>query len=65
VTLPPLLARLLGPRDRNGDGFLDRDYVFVPAATGIACGATSVSLTGTLANGNAFAGTDTIKTVLC
>ena len=65
VVLPPLLAKLLGPRDRNGDGYLDRDYVFVPAATGIACGATSASLTGTLANGTAFAGTDAIRTVLC
>jgi hypothetical protein len=65
VVLPPLLAKLLGPRDRNGDGYLDRDYVFVPAATGIACGATTAALTGTLANDTAFAGTDAIRTVLC
>jgi hypothetical protein len=65
AALPPLLARLLTPRDRNGDGYLDRDYVFVPAATGISCGATSVTLTGTLANGTTFAGTNAIRTVLC
>ena len=58
MALPPLLARMLAPRDRNGDGYLDRDYVFVPVATGISCGATSASLTGTLANGTAFSGTD-------
>ena len=65
AVLPSLLARLLAPRDRNGDGYLDRDYVFVPAATGISCGATSAGLTGTLANGTAFAGTDAIRTILC
>ena len=65
AALPAPLARLLAPRDRNGDGYLDRDYLFVPAATGISCGATSASLTGTLANGTAFAGTDAIRTVLC
>ena len=65
AALPAPLARLLAPRDRNGDGYLDRDYVFVPAGTGISCGATSASLTGTLANGTAFAGTDAIRTVLC
>jgi hypothetical protein len=65
ATLPAALARLLAPRDRNGDGYLDRDYVFVPAATGIVCGATSASLTGTLAKGTAFTGTDRIRTILC
>lgn len=65
ATLPPSLARLLTPRDRNHDGYLDRDYVFVPKATGISCGATSVDLTGTLTNGTPFAGTDAIRTVLC
>jgi hypothetical protein len=65
AVLPPALARLFAPRDRNGDGYLDRDYLFVPAATGISCGATSVSLTGTLTNGTTFAGTDAIRTVLC
>lgn len=65
AVLPPALARLLEPRDRNGDGYLDRDYVFVPSATGIACGATSAALTGTLTNGTAFTGTDAIRTVLC
>ena len=65
AVLPSLLARLLAPRDRNGDGYLDRDYVFVPAATGISCGATSANLTGTLANGTTFAGTDAIRTVRC
>ena len=65
ATLPPAFSGLLAPRDRNGDGYLDRDYVFVPAATGIVCGATSASLTGTLANGTAFTGTDRIQTILC
>jgi hypothetical protein len=65
AVLPPALARLFAPRDRNGDGYLDRDYLFVPSATGISCGATSVSLTGTLTNGTTFAGTDAIRTVLC
>jgi len=65
AALPAPLARLLAPRDRNGDGYLDRDYVFVPAATGISCGATSVGLSGTLTNGTAFAGMDAIRTIIC
>ena len=65
AALPPVLAQLLKPRDRNGDGYLDRDYVFVPSATGITCGATSAALTGTLTNGAAFAGRDAIRTILC
>jgi hypothetical protein len=65
AALPPILAQLLKPRDRNGDGYLDRDYVFVPSATGITCGATSAALTGTLTNGAVFAGRDAIRTILC
>ena len=34
------------PHDRDKDGYLDRDFLFVPAATGITCSSTSVSLTG-------------------
>ncbi len=69
VAIPPwlvrLFPRLFAPRDRNGDGYLDRDYFFAPASTGIACGATSVNLTGTLSGGGTFSGTDAIKTVHC
>jgi hypothetical protein len=63
VAIPPALAKLFVPKDRNGDGLLDRDYLFVPKATGIACGATSASLTGTLDGGGSFSGTDSVKTV--
>lgn len=65
AVIPPSLARFFAPKDRNGDGFLDQDYLFVPAATGIVCGDTSVGLTGTLTGGESFSGTDAIKTVHC
>jgi hypothetical protein len=65
VAIPPSLASLFRPQDRNGDGFLDRDYLFVPAQTGIQCGDTATTLSGTLTDGTAFSGTGSITTVAC
>ncbi len=48
-------------RDRHADMIL----FFKTRDTGIACGDTSVSLTGETLGGQAIAGSDTIKTVLC
>ena len=59
--IPPALAKLFVPKDRNGDGFLDRDFLFAPAATGITCHSTAVSLTGTTGSGGTFSGSDAVK----
>jgi hypothetical protein len=61
--IPPALAKLFVPKDRNGDGILDRDFLFVPAATGITCGSTTVSLTGTISGGGTFSGSDAVKPI--
>ena len=53
------------PHDRDKDGYLDRDFLFVPAATGITCSSTSVSLTGKTADGTPFSGTDSVTPVRC
>jgi hypothetical protein len=63
--IPASLARYFVPKDRNGDGRLDRDYLFVPAATGITCSSSTVSLTGTLTGGGTFAGSDAVRPILC
>ena len=44
------------------DGNLNRLYVFSPAATGITCGQTSVTLTGQTTGGTHVLGTDSIRT---
>ena len=49
--------------DRDGD--LDLVLQFYTADTGIACGDTSASLTGKTTGGQAFQGSDSIKTVGC
>jgi hypothetical protein len=52
-------------RDVNGDGALDLVLHFTIQETGIACGDTSVSLTGETFDGRKIQGSDTITTVRC
>jgi hypothetical protein len=59
-SVPSALTR---PFDANHDGKLDRVYWFSPAATGITCGQTSVTLTGGTSAGRSFTGRDAIRTV--
>ena len=63
--IPPAQRKRFAPHDRNHDGYLDRDFRFVPAATGITCSSTSVSLTGHTADGTSFSGSDAVKPVRC
>ena len=63
--IPPAQRKRFAPHDRNHDGFLDRDFRFVPADTGITCSSTSVSLTGHTADGTSFSGSDAVKPVRC
>jgi hypothetical protein len=63
--IPRALRKRFAPRDRNKDGYLDRDFRFVPAATGITCSSTSVSLTGRTVGGASFSGSDAVKPVHC
>jgi len=63
--IPPDQTKRFAPHDRNHDGYLDRDFRFVPAATGITCSSTSVSLTGHTADGTSFSGSDAVKPVRC
>jgi hypothetical protein len=60
ASVPAILSR---PFDANRDGNLDRVYFFSPAATGITCGQTSVTLTGQTTDGTHIVGTDSIRTV--
>jgi hypothetical protein len=52
-------------QDVNLDGFTDLMTHFVARDSGIACGDTSVTLSGFLLGGGVFAGTDSIRTVGC
>ncbi|MGH3139238.1 MAG: hypothetical protein ACRDQE_05855 [Gaiellales bacterium] len=63
--IPSDQTKRFAPKDRNHDGYLDRDFRFVPAATGITCSSTSVSLTGRTAGGTSFSGSDAVKPVHC
>lgn len=51
--------------DVNGDGRLDLVLHFRTQESGIACGDTSVSLTGKTLQGQAFRGSDSLVTVGC
>ena len=51
--------------DVDGDGDLDMILHFAAQATGIECGDTSAVLTGSLAGGGTFRGSDPIRTVGC
>ena len=51
--------------DVNGDGRLDLLLHFRTQESGIACGDTSVSITGATLQGQAFRGSDSIVTVGC
>ncbi len=52
-------------RDVNCDGFVDLLVHFKTQETGILCGDTEATLTGTLQDGSAVEGTDSIRTVGC
>jgi FG-GAP repeat len=67
VRFGPAGARPFAVRERdvNGDGRLDAVYYFKTNLTGIACGDTSASLVGVIAEGQPFAGTDLIQTEGC
>ena len=66
VRFGPAGARPFAVRERdvNGDGRLDAVYYFKTNLTGIACGDTSASLV-VIAEGQTFAGTDSIQTKEC
>jgi hypothetical protein len=51
--------------DVDGDGDSDMILHFKTKDTGIACGDTSASLTGTTSAGNAISGSDSIQTISC
>ena len=51
--------------DVNRDGFNDLLLHFKTAETGIACGDTSASLSGTTFGGEAIQGTDSVTAVPC
>ena len=51
--------------DVNGDGRLDMVLHFATNASGITCGQTSVTLTGTTLGGQVIEGSDDITTVVC
>jgi hypothetical protein len=51
--------------DVNADGRDDLQLLFAIQASGIPCGATSVSLTGQTRSGQAIHGADTIMTTGC
>jgi hypothetical protein len=51
--------------DVDGDGDVDMVLHFPTPATGIACGDTSATLSGQTVGGQAFQGTDTLKTAGC
>jgi len=52
-------------QDVNLDGFMDLIAHFRSPETGIVCGDTEATLTGSLLNGQALAGTDHFRTVAC
>ena len=58
-------AQGTGQLDVNGDGRLDLLLHFRTQESGIACGDTSVSITGETLQGQAFRGSDSIVTVGC
>ena len=51
--------------DVNNDGFSDMLFHFNTQDTGIACGDTEATLSGETFGGDAFTGTDSVKTVGC
>lgn len=52
-------------KDVDRDGDLDLMLHFHVGETGIVCGATEVTLTGETFDGQAIAGSDSIRTVPC
>ena len=51
--------------DVNNDGFFDMVFHFNTQDTGIACGDTEATLSGETFGGDAFTGTDSVKTAGC
>ncbi|MDB4308049.1 hypothetical protein N9985_02040 [Gammaproteobacteria bacterium] len=49
----------------NGDGFEDMVFHFKTQGTGITCGDTEATLSGETFGGDAFTGTDSVKTAGC
>jgi len=49
----------------NGDGFEDMVFHFNTQGTGITCGDTEATLLGETFGGDAFSGTDSVKTARC
>ncbi len=52
-------------KDVNNDDFLDMVLHFNTQDTGIACGDTRATLSGETFGGDAFTGTDSVKTAGC
>ncbi len=51
--------------DVNNDDFFDMVFYFNTQDTGIACGDTQATLSGETFGGDAFTGTDSVKTAGC
>src|ERR1051326_7917833 len=65
VTIGTASAQHCALEDVNADACVDLVRHFATQDLGVVCGATELTLTGSLTDGTTFSGTDTIKVVPC